>query len=196
MRRFLCLLLALVQVLPSLGAVAPRHSDSRPQYGPVGMSYGVVTSENHDYLVDTSQPYAEVIQEKTWLTDGAGKPLDGNALIYRYDIGLDRLHYFKYQMPINGPPSLGSPVLSEWLLFDGLGSTRIAGRILAHLALERSSDLLQLSLVTRRPFPYPPEPLRGMAVSAVTRALRRVDAGEAPSLMLRVLDRLGIGFSS
>ncbi len=125
MRRFLCLLLALVQVLPSLGAVAPRHSDSRPQYGPVGMSYGVVTSENHDYLVDTSQPYAEVIQEKTWLTDGAGKPLDGNALIYRYDIGLDRLHYFKYQMPINGPPSLGSPVLSEWLLFDGLGSTRM-----------------------------------------------------------------------
>ena len=78
----------------------------------------------------------------------------------------------------------------------GLGSTRIAGRILAHLALERSSELLQLSLVTSRPFPYPPEPLRGMAVNAVTRALRRVDAGEAPSLMLRVLDRLGIGFSS
>ena len=42
----------------------------------------------------------------------------------------------------------------------GVGSTRIAGRILAHLALERSSELLQLSLVTHRPFPYPPEPLR------------------------------------
>ena len=78
----------------------------------------------------------------------------------------------------------------------GVGTTRIAGRILAHLALERSSELLQLSLVTHRPFPYPPEPLRGLAVNAVTRALRRVDAGEAPSLMLRVLDRLGIGFSS
>jgi hypothetical protein len=35
-----------------------------------------------------------------------------------------------------------------------------------------------------------------LAVNAVTRALRRVDAGEAPNLMLRVLDRLGIGFSS
>lgn len=78
----------------------------------------------------------------------------------------------------------------------GLGSTRIAGRILAHLALEQRSDLLDLSLVTRQPFPYPPEPVRRLAVNAVTRALRQVDAGRAPNLMLRLLDRLGIGFSS
>ncbi len=78
----------------------------------------------------------------------------------------------------------------------GLGSTRIAGRILAHMALERPSELLQSALVTRPPFPYPPEPLRGLAVRTVTRALRRVDQGEPPGLMLRILDRLGIGFSS
>jgi glycine/D-amino acid oxidase-like deaminating enzyme len=78
----------------------------------------------------------------------------------------------------------------------GLGSTRIAGRILAHLALERRSDLLELALVTRPPFPYPPEPLRRWAVAGVTRALRRVDAGEPPSFLLRLLDRLGVGFSS
>ncbi|HEY6105410.1 MAG TPA: FAD-dependent oxidoreductase, partial [Anaeromyxobacteraceae bacterium] len=57
----------------------------------------------------------------------------------------------------------------------GLGSTRVAGRILAHLALDRPSDLLSLSLVTRKPFPYPPEPIRGWAVDAVTRDLRKVD---------------------
>lgn len=78
----------------------------------------------------------------------------------------------------------------------GLGSTRIAGRILAHMALDRPSDLLDLSLVTRPPFPYPPEPLRGWAVDAVTAALRKVDAGQSPSLMLRMLDRMGLGFSS
>ncbi len=78
----------------------------------------------------------------------------------------------------------------------GLGSTRIAGRILAHLALDRASDLLDLSLVTKPPFPYPPEPLRGLAVRAVTRALRRVDAGEPPNLMLRLLEKMGLGFSS
>lgn len=78
----------------------------------------------------------------------------------------------------------------------GLGTTRLAGRILAHMTLDRSSELLDLTLVKRQPFPYPPEPLRTLAVRAVTRALRRVDAGAEPNLMLRLLNRLGIGFSS
>jgi len=78
----------------------------------------------------------------------------------------------------------------------GLGTTRLAGRILAHLALDRPSDLLDLSLVRKRPLPYPPEPLRSWSVAAVTRALRRVDEGQPPGLMLRVLERMGIGFSS
>jgi glycine/D-amino acid oxidase-like deaminating enzyme len=78
----------------------------------------------------------------------------------------------------------------------GVGTTRLGGQILAHLALARPSALLDLQLVTRKPFPYPPEPLRSLAVSMVTRGLRRVDAGEPPSLFLRVLDRLGLGFSS
>ena len=78
----------------------------------------------------------------------------------------------------------------------GLGSTRLAGRILAHLVLDRPSELLSLSMVRRPPFPYPPEPLRGWAVASVTRALRKVDAGAAPGLMLRLLERMGLGFSS
>ncbi|HSS45313.1 MAG TPA: FAD-binding oxidoreductase, partial [Thermoanaerobaculia bacterium] len=78
----------------------------------------------------------------------------------------------------------------------GLGSTRLAGKILAHLVLDRGSPLLRLAMVQRKPFPYPPEPLRTLAVAAVTRALRRVDAGGRPSLLLRTLEALGIGFSS
>ena len=78
----------------------------------------------------------------------------------------------------------------------GLGTTRLAGRILAHMALDRPSELLDLALVRKRPFPYPPEPLRSWSVAAVTRALRRVDEGQRPGLMLRVLERMGIGFSS
>lgn len=78
----------------------------------------------------------------------------------------------------------------------GLGTTRLVGRVLAHLALDRHHELLDLALVRRKPFPYPPEPLRSWAVDAVTRGLRRVDEGQRPSLVLRALDRLGIGFSS
>lgn len=78
----------------------------------------------------------------------------------------------------------------------GIGSTRIAGKILAHLALEKQSELLDLSMVRKKPFPYPPEPLRSWAVNSVTRSLRRVDDGKKPGLLLGILDRLGIGFSS
>lgn len=78
----------------------------------------------------------------------------------------------------------------------GIGSTRIAAKILAHMALERRSDLLDLALVRDKPFPYPPEPIRGAAVRRVTASLRKVDEGREPDLLLRMLDRLGIGFSS
>ncbi len=78
----------------------------------------------------------------------------------------------------------------------GVGSTRVAGKILAHLALDRPSPLLELSMVRRKPFPYPPEPFRRLAVSVVTRSLRRVDRGGRPGLFLKMLDRMGISFSS
>src|SRR5262249_1072583 len=78
----------------------------------------------------------------------------------------------------------------------GLGSTRIAGKILAHLALGKPSELLDLAMVRNKPFPYPPEPMRSWAVPSVTRALRNVDAGRHPNFLLWVLKKLGIGFSS
>jgi len=78
----------------------------------------------------------------------------------------------------------------------GIGSTRLAGRILAHMALSRPSELLSLKMVTSKPFPYPPEPLRSLAVRAITGSLQQVDAGRRPNLLLRLLDAFGIGFSS
>lgn len=78
----------------------------------------------------------------------------------------------------------------------GIGTTRLAGKILAHMALSRASDLLLLKMVTDKPFPYPPEPLRGLAVRAVTASLKQVDRGKGPNLLLKLLDAFGIGFSS
>jgi glycine/D-amino acid oxidase-like deaminating enzyme len=78
----------------------------------------------------------------------------------------------------------------------GLGTTHLAGKILAHMALAKPTELLELKLVTEKPFPYPPEPLRGWAVSAVSHALRRVDAGGRPNTLLRILDLFGVGLSS
>ncbi|MBC7999353.1 MAG: FAD-dependent oxidoreductase [Leptolyngbya sp.] len=78
----------------------------------------------------------------------------------------------------------------------GIGTTRVAGKILAHMAASKDSDLLSLKMVTDKPFPYPPEPIRGMSVNAVTHSLQKVDAGENPNILLKMLDMMGIGFSS
>jgi glycine/D-amino acid oxidase-like deaminating enzyme len=78
----------------------------------------------------------------------------------------------------------------------GLGSTHLAGKLLAHMALDRETPLLDLKIARAKPFPYPPEPFRAWAVVAVSRALRRVDAGERPGLLLRLLDAMGLGLSS
>jgi len=64
------------------------------------------------------------------------------------------------------------------------------------MALGRPSELLQLSLVRRSPLPYPPEPFRSWAVAALSRELRRVDAGARPGALLRLLDAVGMGLSS
>ena len=78
----------------------------------------------------------------------------------------------------------------------GIGSTRVGGKILAHMALLKDSDVLSLKLAQQPPFPYPPEPLRSLSVDWVTKSLRQVDEGKNPNLILRLLDALGIGFSS
>lgn len=78
----------------------------------------------------------------------------------------------------------------------GIGTTRIAGKILAHIATGNRSELLSLKMVTDKPFPYPPEPIRSVSVKAVTASLKKVDKGESPNMLLRMLDLFGIGFSS
>ena len=77
----------------------------------------------------------------------------------------------------------------------GLGSTRLAGDILAHRALERQSELFSLARAQKPPFPYPPEPLRGWAVSpSPARCGRSTEGGARRALAPP--ERMGIGFSS
>jgi glycine/D-amino acid oxidase-like deaminating enzyme len=98
--------------------------------------------------------------------------------------------------PFFGKADAGKVVYGLGYTGHGIGSTRLAGQILAHMALNRPSELLDLKMVKSPPLPYPPEPLRQLSVNAVTRSLRRVDQGHAPGLLLRALDACGMGFSS
>ncbi|HEY8439189.1 MAG TPA: FAD-dependent oxidoreductase [Candidatus Limnocylindrales bacterium] len=79
----------------------------------------------------------------------------------------------------------------------GVGASRWAGGIVRDLILRPDSDLLKLRFVRTPPFPFPPEPLRSLAVNAVRHELDRADrnAGRR-GLLLRTLDAIGIGFDS
>ncbi|HEX2754278.1 MAG TPA: FAD-dependent oxidoreductase [Candidatus Limnocylindrales bacterium] len=79
----------------------------------------------------------------------------------------------------------------------GVGASRWAAGVVRDFILRPDSDLLRLRFVRSRPFPFPPEPLRWLAVEAVRRELDRADRNEGRrGILLRTLDALGIGFDS
>ena len=79
----------------------------------------------------------------------------------------------------------------------GVGASRWAGGVVRDFILRPDSDLLRLRFVRSAPFPFPPEPLRSLAVNLVRHELDRADRNEGQrGLILRTLDAIGIGFDS
>ena len=64
--------------------------------------------------------------------------------------------------------------------------------------LEKSgSERTRLTLVTSKPLPFPPEPVRSAVVQLTRSSLVRADRNEGRrDAWLRLLDRLGLGFDS
>ncbi|HEX8939685.1 MAG TPA: FAD-dependent oxidoreductase [Candidatus Limnocylindrales bacterium] len=79
----------------------------------------------------------------------------------------------------------------------GVGTSRWAAGLVRDLIMRPDSPLLRLRFVREAPFPFPPEPLRSLAIDLVRRELDRADrnAGRR-GLILRALDAVGIGFDS
>jgi glycine/D-amino acid oxidase-like deaminating enzyme len=79
----------------------------------------------------------------------------------------------------------------------GVGASRWAAGVVRDFILRPDSDLLRLDFVRSRPFPFPPEPLRSVAVNLVRHELDRADRNEGRrGILLRALDAIGIGFDS
>lgn len=93
--------------------------------------------------------------------------------------------------PVGGP---GRVHAAAGFSGNGVGPSRIVGRILAALALERSDEWASSGLVREPTRPFPPEPLRfagGQLVRrAVARKERREDAGHAAGPLSRRLAAL------
>jgi len=83
--------------------------------------------------------------------------------------------------------------------YTGLGV--VASRFGARIGLDRldepDSPRLRLRLARRRAMPWPPEPLRYLAIQLTQYELARADRNEGRrGLWLRLLDQLGLGFDS
>ena len=59
-----------------------------------------------------------------------------------------------------------------------------------------SLDPAVAALLTKRPVPFPPEPLAWLGITITTWSLAREDATGRRNAWLRLLDRLGLGFDS
>ncbi len=79
----------------------------------------------------------------------------------------------------------------------GVGATRFGAAVLLDLLDGRDTERTRLRMVTGKPVPFPPEPLRSGVIQLTRWSLARADRREGRrNLWLRALDRLGAGFDS
>jgi len=79
----------------------------------------------------------------------------------------------------------------------GVGASRFAADVCLDLLDGRATERTELEMVRKRPLPFPPEPFASIGIQATRRSLNRADhnAGRR-NVLLRTLDRLGLGFDS
>ncbi len=79
----------------------------------------------------------------------------------------------------------------------GVGAARFAADVCLDLLDGRPTERTELEMVRKRPLPFPPEPAASIGIQATRWSLDRADrsAGRR-NLLLRTLDRLGLGFDS
>ncbi|MBD8605831.1 FAD-dependent oxidoreductase [Aeromicrobium sp. CFBP 8757] len=83
--------------------------------------------------------------------------------------------------------------------FTGLGvaATRFAAEVMLDRLAGESTPRTQLEMVRKKPLPFPPEPFAKIGIEATKWSLDRADHREGHrNLLLRTLDRLGLGFDS
>lgn len=79
----------------------------------------------------------------------------------------------------------------------GVGASRFAAEVMLDRLAGESTERTSLTMVNRMPLPFPPEPVASAGIQLTRHSLDRADhrAGER-NLLLRTLDRLGLGFDS
>jgi len=78
----------------------------------------------------------------------------------------------------------------------GVGASRFGARIAIEMLGYEPTDVLDMQFVTRKSLPWAPEPFRWLGVRLTQNALIKADKnGGKRGLWLKLLDRLGLGFT-
>lgn len=79
----------------------------------------------------------------------------------------------------------------------GVGAARFAADVCLDLLDGQPTERTELEMVRRKPLPFPPEPLASAGIQVTRWSLDRADHhGGRRNLLLRTLDRMGLGFDS
>ena len=88
----------------------------------------------------------------------------------------------------------GGRTVAHAIGFTGLGVAY--SRLAAALMIDALDGLPVPFYANKRPMPFPPEPARYLAIQTTRAALAREDRVGRRGLLLRTLDRFGVGFNS
>jgi glycine/D-amino acid oxidase-like deaminating enzyme len=79
----------------------------------------------------------------------------------------------------------------------GVGATRFGAQVMLDLLDVEPTQRTSLRMVQSRPLPFPPEPLAYAGIQLTRRSLARADGRQGErNLLLRTLDRIGVGYDS
>lgn len=79
----------------------------------------------------------------------------------------------------------------------GVAATRFGGNVMLDLLAGEETDRVSNSMVRQRPLPFPPEPIATLGIQATRWSLDRADHNYGKrNIILRTLDRFGLGFDS
>lgn len=79
----------------------------------------------------------------------------------------------------------------------GVGASRFGAEVLIDTLMAERTERTSLRMVRSKPLPFPPEPVRQVAIDITRKSLANADANHGRrNLWLKALDRMGLGFDS
>jgi hypothetical protein len=79
----------------------------------------------------------------------------------------------------------------------GVASTRFGAAVMLDLLDGKTTERTTLTMVRKKPMPFPPEPFRWLFIRLTQRSIEKADEnGGRRNLWLRLLDLLNLGFDS